>query len=257
MAFVLCLSSTGASAQDSVVAESIGERSTSPPVADGSVPGGSGPARYTTGSVNGLYYQIGTVEDLEVRVALQKSRDLEATVLVVNSSDRSLTFRPSEIRVQGKRKGAESRLRVFSAEEWEKKRRSDYAADGGSGGASPASSERPPAGTSSQGGATRILYGDPCGGVTGGTDSAAVSIWSTRQDCVQSPRGTSSKLGASARQRRAAASEAEIANLARTQTLLPGSSYRGTVHIKKKKADQYRVTVPFGGETFSFLFEFE
>ena len=203
----------------------------------------AGRVRYESRYLDGVFFQLGTVDGLLVGIALHRQSSLAAGVFVFNASNQPVTFRPAEIRVDARKRGRAVPLRTFSAEEGEEKDSGAQAVDEEPGGPTDNSSS-PPSTTSSGGGKQIIFYGTPC--------SEPGSNVFSEKDCAGG--WTRPMISSDDLQARPAAAAEVPRNLAEDRRLAPGGFYGGMVHIEKKKAHTYLVSVPLGGETFSFAF---
>ena len=198
---------------------------------DQAAPGASDGVDYVARSVDGVRYQIGTSGGLQVRVALQKARSLEATVVVVNALEEPVTFDPREIRVEAERKGGPVELRVYTAEEWERKQRSSARGIAAPAGPSAGADGPSAAPGGVQGGTAAGMDADPCSGTIQGSGSDA-GARPTREDCADRGVQPIGPVGAAGGQARGTTT-ASVASLATGHTLEPGTHSAGIVHIKK------------------------
>lgn len=208
--------------------------------------------QYHNQIVNGRTFQVGTYGDIQIWNHLTIGKELELATYVVNGSGQSVLFDPERIKVVALRPQREqnqrTELTTFSAAEYEKKVSRRNAWILGLSAVGTGLSNLPSAQTSSVSG-TYTTYGSTGSGW--GSFNGRITTWPTAQDYSAANARTQAQI--SLMQGQLESSLLEVSNsLLRVHTMMPNSYYGGIVYVKKRKAESYKVSIPFDGMIFDF-----
>ncbi len=211
--------------------------------------------------VNGRAVLVSSAGGLRVSAVLLKPGQCESTlsdlqlgVEVVNETTSPVTFWPEQIATTAvvRRGEGEERipLKTYTAQEVEKRIRRWNGLGNALDSLSAALDDGPePKQSQVSGTYSERNYAN--GANVNGRYNGTVTTYPSDAEKAEAKKEKDDQLAA-----RRADLESKVnalsAVLARTQTIEPGGSYHGIVHFKKKKADEYLVTVPIGKEAFEF-----
>jgi hypothetical protein len=189
--------------------------------------------------VNGIEFQVEVQEKKQVWVAAAKETDLQLLLYLVNGEDHAIPFVPTEIAVESVRKKQTGerrvRLHTYSPEEYERWMRNQRRVAYGMAAAAAAAASEGDARTA----AIKPIPDFPTNAVfTRGSYAEIQAAFEANVDQLTSWLTAASN------------------SLLREQEVPPHSYVGGIVHVKKKKGDNYEVTVPFGSKQFHFSFSF-
>ena len=209
---------------------------------------------YNNQYVNGREFVVGTIGELQIWTHLMTGKDIQVLIYVVNGTDRSITFDPSRVvveRINAGKKKYKLTLRTFTASEYEKKARHKNAWINGLNAFSAGLANQPSPRTSTVSGDYDSY--DSSGRYSSGTFSGRITTWPSSADYAAANARTQAQIQSTQtylNQSYAAMS----ATLLRKHTLTPKTYVGGIVHVVKKKAPLYHVSVPFDGNDFRFRF---
>lgn len=205
--------------------------------------------------VNGEMFLIQEINNLQVWASLKREKKIKVKLQLINKSKETVFFEPEQIRVSGIRLDKQIDLKVYSADEYERRLRRGSTTSNilrALSDAAGSMADTPQPKTTYVSG----NYGNY--GSTGGNFSGLVTEYPTSKDYAEKRERDRKKQ--QERDLERLNEEANISEIKQTllrkNTLLPGGSVSGIVYVEKdQKGNEYDLIVPFGNVIFTFKFK--